>query len=97
MKLHTPGLAGRLALATAALVTLAVAAVSVVGARLLKDLAEAEGMIRVELALTAAQEALRQDAEDVLTGTRVLGERPTLLRLLTRRNDDALGPYLDRY
>ncbi|HEX7061849.1 MAG TPA: ATP-binding protein [Woeseiaceae bacterium] len=97
MKLHAPGLTGWLALATAALVTLAVAAVSVVGVRLLKDLAETEGLTRVELALSAAQEALRQETEAVLTASQVLGERPTLLRLLTNGDTDALAPYLARY
>jgi signal transduction histidine kinase/HAMP domain-containing protein len=97
MKLHAPGLAGWVALATAALVTLAVAAVSVVGLRLLKEVAEAEGLARVELALAAGQEALRQGTEDVLTATRVLGERPTLLRLLTNGDPEALHPYLVRY
>ena len=88
---------GWLALATAALVTLAVAAVSVVGVRLLKELAEAEGLARVELALAAGQEALRQGTDDVLTATQVLGERPTLHRLLTIGDTEALHPYLVRY
>jgi signal transduction histidine kinase len=90
-------LTGWLALATVALVTLAVAAVSVVGVRLLKDLAEAEGLARVELALAAGREALRQSTDDVLTATQVLGERPTLHRLLTTGDTEALRPYLARY
>jgi len=97
MKLHAPGLSGWLALATAGLVTLAVAAMSVASVRLLGGLAEAEGLARVGLGLAASQEALRQGAEDVLTATQVLGERPTLHRLLSRRDDEALRPYLARY
>ncbi len=97
MTVRAPGLAGWLAIATAVLVTVAVAAVSVVGIRLLRDLAETEGLTRVELALASAQEALRQSAEDLLTAAQVLGERPTLLRLLERSDTDALSPYLGRY
>ena len=97
MRVHAPGLTGWLALATAALVSLAVAAVSWFGVRLLKDLAEAEGLARVELALAAGQEALRQGTDDVLTATQVLGQRPTLHRLLSSGDIEALHPYLARY
>ncbi|MGH8194603.1 MAG: ATP-binding protein [Woeseiaceae bacterium] len=97
MKMHAPGLAGWLAIATAVLVFLAVAAVSVVSVRMLRDLAKAEGLTRVELGISAAQEAIRQSTEDLLTGAQVLGERPTLLRLLKSGGTDALPPYLARY
>jgi signal transduction histidine kinase len=91
------GLAGWLALTTALLVILAVGAVSAAGVRLLRDLAHAEAMSRVELGATAAREALRQSGDDLLTATLVLGERPTLHRLLGREGDRGLGPYLERY
>ncbi len=97
MAIRPPGLAGWLAIVTAALVTLAVAAVSAVGIRLLRDLAETEGLARVELALAGTREALHQAAEDLLTAAQVLGERPTLLRLLKGSDTDALSPYLRRY
>ncbi len=97
MRVHAPGLAGRLALATALLVTLAVAAVSIAGLRLLRSLAEAEGMARVELAVSAAREGLRQGTDDLLTAAQVLAERPTLRRLLEGDNGEALAPYLARY
>src|SRR5690606_4671270 len=59
---------------------------------------EAEGFARVELAVTAAREALRTSTENLLTAARVLAERPTLERLLSEpESDDALMPYLDRY
>src|SRR5690606_5829039 len=97
-QLHSPGLAGRLAIVTAVLVTLAVAAVSPSGVRSLRKLAEAEGFARVELAVTAAREALGTSTENLLTAARVLAERPTLERLLSEpESDDALMPYLDRY
>ncbi|HLU07385.1 MAG TPA: ATP-binding protein [Woeseiaceae bacterium] len=97
MKIHTPGLAGWLAIVTTLLVTLAVTAVSVAGVRLLRDLAEAEALTRVELGVSSALEALRQGAEDVQTAAAVLGERPTLLRLLRSSSMDGLDPYLVRY
>lgn len=97
MKIHAPGLAGWLAIATTLLVTLAVAAVSVVGLRLLRDLAEAEGLARVELAISAARETLRQSIDDLLTAAQVLGDRPTLQRLVEDGNGQALSPYLVRY
>lgn len=97
MRVRAPGLAGWLAIVTAALVTLAVAAVSVAGVQLLRGLAEAEALTRVELAVAAAREGLRQSTEDLLTAARVLGERPTLQRLLRGANPEALAPYLHRY
>ncbi|HWM29897.1 MAG TPA: ATP-binding protein [Woeseiaceae bacterium] len=97
MKIHAPGLAGWLAIATAVLVTLAVAVVSIVGIRLLQDLAEADGRTRVALAVSDARESLRQSTEDLLTATQVLGERPTLRRLLRGDGTDGLDPYLSRY
>jgi signal transduction histidine kinase len=97
LKIHAPGLAGWLAIVTALLVTLAVTAVSIAGVRLLRDLAEAEALTRVELGVSSALEALRQSSEDLQTAARVLGERPTLLRMLRGSNLDALDPYLIRY
>ena len=97
MKLHPPGLAGRLAIVTALLVTLAVAAVSLFGVRSLQRLAEAEAASRVELAVAGAREGLRRSTEDLLTAARVLAERPTLRRLLAAASTDAVAPYLETY
>jgi signal transduction histidine kinase len=97
MKLHAPGLAGWLAIVTTLLVTLAVTAVSIAGVRLLRDLAEAGALTRVELGVSSALEALRQSGEDVQTAATVLAERPTLLRLLRNPGTDGLDPYLVRY
>lgn len=97
MKLRPPGLAGRLALVTALLVTLAVAAVSVFGARSMRRLAEAEAASRVELAVAGAREGLRRSTEDLLTAARVLVDRPTLRRLLDAASIEAVTPYLDTY
>ena len=63
----------------------------------LRSLAEAEALTRVELAVSAAREGLRQSTEDLLTAARILGERPPLQRLLRGSIRDALPPYLVRY
>lgn len=97
MKIHWPGLAGRLAIVTFLLVGFAVVAVSFYSIRTLRVLAAGEGLARVELAASAANEMIRQTTEDLVTAARVLGERPTLKRLLDGRNDPALAPYLSRY
>ena len=92
-----PGLAGRLAIVTGVLVTLAVGSMLVSGVRSLRSLAGAEALTRVELAVSAAREGLRQGTEDLLTAARILGERPPLQRLLRGSIRDALPPYLMRY
>ena len=48
----------------------------------LRRLADAEGLTRVELAVSSAREGMRQSTEDLLTAARILGERPALQRLL---------------
>ncbi|HEU4616916.1 MAG TPA: ATP-binding protein [Gammaproteobacteria bacterium] len=97
MRLHSPGLAGWLAAATATLVTLAVAAVSFYGVETLRRLAEQEGLTRVALAASAAREGVRQSTEDLLTAAHVLADRPTLHRLLSARDESELAPYLEQY
>jgi len=96
-RIRMPGLAGRLAIVTGVLVTLAVASMLFVGVRSLRSLAQAEALTRVELGVSAAREGLRQSMEDVLTAARILGERPPLQRLLRGSIRDALPPYLTRY
>jgi signal transduction histidine kinase len=97
MKASTPGLAAWVAIVTASLVTIAVFAVSVAGVRLLRELAATEALTRVELGAAAAREALRQDADELVTAARVLSERPTLQRILRESDLTALGPYLGQY
>jgi signal transduction histidine kinase len=97
MRISAPGLAGRLAIVTALLVIPAIAILSLAGVRLLRELAEDEALIRVELAVTSAQEGLRQGTEDLLIDTRVLAERPTLDRLLREPDAPELTPYLREY
>ncbi len=97
MKLQSPGLAGRLAIVTVLLVTLAVAAVSVFGMRSTQRLAEAEAASRLELAVAGAREALRRSTEELATVARVLADRPTLQRLLAGTSSAPIAPYLDTY
>ncbi|MFU8896917.1 MAG: ATP-binding protein [Gammaproteobacteria bacterium] len=97
MQFRKPGLAGRLAIVTILLITLAVAAVSVFGIRTVERLAEAEALTRVELGLSTAREGLRQGIEETVVAVRVLSERPTLHRLLGMAVPEALPDYLARY
>ena len=97
MRVLSPGLAAWVAIVTALLVTIAVFAVSLAGVGLLRDLAATEALTRVGLGVAAAREALRQDADDLMTAARVLSERPTLHRILREGDFAALGPYLQRY
>jgi signal transduction histidine kinase/HAMP domain-containing protein len=95
LRAHVPGLAGRLALVTGAVVAFAVAAMYVYGVRSLRNLAADEAMTRVQLAVAAAREGMRQNTEDVLTAAQILAERPPLQRLL-RGSPAGLPPYLVR-
>lgn len=94
---RAPGLAGRLAIATGVLVGLAVGSMYLLGVGSIRALAGAEALARTEVAASAAREGLRQTLEDLGTAARILGERPTLQRLLTGSIREALVPYLDRY
>lgn len=94
---YIPGLAGRLAIATGLLVVLAIGAMSVLSIGTLRRLADAEGLTRVELAVSSAREGVRQSTEDLLNAARILGERPALQRLLRGPTFETLGPFLARY
>jgi signal transduction histidine kinase len=96
-RLYAPGLAGRLALATSLLVALAVAAMSIFAISALRRLADAEGLTRVELAVSSAREGMRLSTEDLLTVARTLGERPALQRQLRGPVPETLQPFLARY
>jgi signal transduction histidine kinase/HAMP domain-containing protein len=97
MRFSKPGLAGRLALVTILLITLAVLAVSLFGIRTVERLADAEALTRVELGLSTAREGVRQGIEELVVAVRVLSERPTLHRLLGMAAPDPLPDYLTRY
>ncbi len=95
-RLHAPGLAGRLALATGLLVVLAVAAMSMFAISALRRLADAEGLTRVELAVSSAREGIRLSTEDLLTAARTLGERRALQQQLRGPVPETLQPFLAR-
>ena len=79
------------------LVLLVVAAISVSATGLLEDLASENALARVELDGAVARENVRRLGEDVLTSARLLGERPTLQRLLREDREAAIQPFLARF
>jgi signal transduction histidine kinase len=95
-KVQMPGLAGRLAIATGLLVAVAVGSMYVSGVRALRDLAGAEAFTRVELAVAAAREGIRQSTDESLTAARILSERPTLQRLMRESSREAVLSTLSR-
>jgi signal transduction histidine kinase len=94
---YIPGLAGRLAIAVGLLVAFAVGAMYVFSIGSLRRLADAEGLTRVELAVSSAREGMRQSTEDLENAGRILGERPALQRLLRGPTFETLAPFLTRY
>jgi signal transduction histidine kinase/HAMP domain-containing protein len=60
----------------------------------LRDLGDAQGKARAQLAATTAREDLRRFADEALITARTLAERPTLQRLLAEGRHDALPPVL---
>jgi len=79
-----------------AIVVLVVAGISLSAIGLLRDLADEQGLARVQIAGAGAREELRKANEDLLTTTRELGQRPTLRRLLVERRPEALEQFLRR-
>jgi len=64
--------------------------------RMLRELADAQGKARVQLAATSAREELRRMGEDAHAAAQALAERPTLQRLLAEGRSEALSPFLRR-
>jgi len=64
--------------------------------RMLRELADAQGKARVQLAATSAREELRRLGEDVHAAAQALTERPTLQRLVAEGKSEALSPLLRR-
>jgi signal transduction histidine kinase/HAMP domain-containing protein len=95
-QIEAPGLAGRLALVTGALVTLTVATMYAFGVSSLRALAADQATARVQLAVAAAREGLRQDTENLLTAAQILSERPPLQRMLRGGSAEGLPAYLTR-
>ncbi|WP_405235111.1 HAMP domain-containing sensor histidine kinase [Lentisalinibacter orientalis] len=93
----SPGLAARLAVLVALVVILAVGTVTVFAVRNLQALAETEALTRAELGVSAGREAMRGWIDDMRRAASLLGERPTLRRLLTEGSDEATRAYLQDY
>jgi len=81
----------------ATVVVLAISIVSLVAFRSLRDLAEAEAIVRVELAVAAGRETLRAWVRDVEVAASLLAERPTLIRLMYSAEHGAISDYLQQY
>jgi HAMP domain-containing protein len=79
------------------LVLLVVLAIFVTATGLLEDLASENALARVQLDGAVARENVRRLGEDVLTSARLLGERPTLQRLLKEDRSAAIEPFLARF
>jgi signal transduction histidine kinase/HAMP domain-containing protein len=81
----------------AGLVLLAVVCVVFASMGLLRRLADEQALARVDLAGKAALEAVERSAEDVRTSARLLGERPTVGRLLQAGDAAGLAAFLERF
>ena len=86
-----------LAVSQVTVVLLVAAGVSYYAIGRLNDLADEQGISRVELAGAMAREDLRRMNEDALTQVRVLANRPTLMRLLTEHHPEQLTLFLRRF
>lgn len=79
-----------------ALVLLVVAGISLSAVRLLRNLADNQGLVRVQFAGATAREELRKLGEDTLTSARSLAARPTLRRMVTEEASGAVELFLRR-
>jgi signal transduction histidine kinase/HAMP domain-containing protein len=78
------------------LVVLVAGGITWSASRMLRELADAQGKARVQLAATSAREELRRMGEDAHAAAQALAERPTLQRLLAEGRSEALSPLLRR-
>jgi len=79
------------------LVLLAVLCVSIAGVRLLRRLGDEQALARVSLAGTNALQAVERSSRDVAVSAHLLGERPTVGRLLGQGDARGLTAFLDRF
>jgi signal transduction histidine kinase len=91
------GLGWWLAAMNVAIVLLVVGGISFSALGMLRDLADEQGKARVQLAGAIAREDLRRVGEDAVTAAHVLVDRPTLQRLVTQDDPEALGLFLRRF
>ncbi|MBL8200844.1 MAG: HAMP domain-containing protein [Chromatiales bacterium] len=78
------------------LVVLVIGGISWVAVDLLGDLADDQGMARVQVAGSSVREDIREIADATLLATRAMAERPTLQRLWREQRVRSLQTYLKR-
>ncbi len=76
---------------------LAILGVAFVAVRLLSQFADEQALARVAQAGAAVQREIANAGDSTLTTARLLGERPTLLRLLRAGDRAALEPFLAQF
>ena len=86
-----------LAASNVVIVLLVAAGLSYVAIDMLRDLADSQQKVRVQLAGANARQEITRMAEDTLTYARVLAERPPLSRLLAEPGREGLVPFLRRF
>jgi len=78
------------------LVILVIGGISWVAVDLLGELADDQGMARVQVAGSSVREDIREIADETLLATRAMAERPTLQRLWREQRVRSLQTYLKR-
>ncbi len=86
-----------LAASNLAIVLLVAAGISYFAIDMLRDLADGQQKIRVQLAGANSRAEITRTAEDTLTYARVLAERPPLRRLVAEPGREGLAPFLRRF
>jgi signal transduction histidine kinase len=86
-----------LAASNVAIVLLVAAGISYFAIDMLRDLADSQQKVRVQLAGANARQEITRMAEDTLTYARVLADRPPLGRLLSEPGRQGLVPFLRRF
>jgi signal transduction histidine kinase len=86
-----------LAASNVAIVLLVAAGISYFAIDMLRDLADSQQKVRVQLAGANSRAEITRMAEDTLTYARVLAERPPLRRLLGEPAREGLNPFLRRF
>lgn len=80
-----------------ALVTVVIIGISWSAIDRLQDLADDQGLSRVQVAAASVREDLRQLTDDTLTAARTLAARPTLERLWREQRLQSLKTFLERF
>src|SRR5690349_12466151 len=86
-----------LAASNVVIVLLVALGISYFAIDMLRDLADNQQKVRVQLAGANSRAEISRMAEDTLTHARVLAERPPLRRLLAEQGRPGLPPFLRRF